>query len=77
MLIRGEKGDDGMGGEVEERTVKGFKLKCPICGYERFWSRTTLMSTRGATFLGFDWVNKVALNYVCGQCGYVTWFMDT
>lgn len=66
-----------MSRQVEERSVNGNKLTCPVCGHDRFWFRTTLMNTRGATFLGFDWANKEAENYVCGQCGYVMWFMPS
>ena len=32
------------------------------------------MNTPGLTFLGFEWVNKQADNYVCNRRGYVLWF---
>lgn len=62
--------------ESNEVTKLGKKLVCPVCGHDRFWSRQTLMNTRGATFLNFDWVNKGATNYVCEKCGYVYWFLE-
>ena len=27
------------------------------------------MNTRGASFLGFDWANSEADNYICDNCG--------
>jgi len=36
----------------------------------------TLMNTKGATFLGVEWANKEATNYVCEQCGYIFWFFQ-
>lgn len=62
--------------DVSARTVLGRPLRCPHCNHDRFWTRTTLMNTRGVSFFGFDWANKVAQNYVCDQCGYVVWFLD-
>jgi len=56
--------------------IKGNKLICPICKGHNFWNRQTLMNTRGATFLGFDWANKEAVNFVCDNCGYVFWFLE-
>ena len=56
--------------------IKGNKLTCPVCKGQNFWKRQTLMNTRGSTFLGFDWANKQADNYVCHNCGYVFWFFE-
>ncbi|AZR73631.1 hypothetical protein BBF96_09670 [Anoxybacter fermentans] len=60
--------------KAKKYEVKGYKLVCPICGHERFWTRKTLMNTPGVTFLGFDWANKEADNYICENCGYIMWF---
>ncbi len=60
----------------EKVQVAGNELVCPVCGYDEFWYRETLMNTAGATFLGFDWANKAAKNYVCDKCGYVYWFLQ-
>jgi len=51
------------------------ELVCPVCGKDQFWERKTLMNTAGVTFLGFDWANKPAQNYICDCCGYVYWFL--
>jgi DNA-directed RNA polymerase subunit RPC12/RpoP len=60
--------------EAAAHEVQGHPLKCPICGYERFWIRRTLMNTPGMTFLGVEWANKQADNYVCNRCGHILWF---
>lgn len=54
--------------------IKGFDLVCPVCHSDKFWHRATLLNTRAATFLGFDWANRNADNYVCSACGYMFWF---
>jgi predicted nucleic-acid-binding Zn-ribbon protein len=59
-----------------EITKQGHKLRCVVCAHDRFWSRTTLLNTRLATLLGFDWANKEAMNYVCENCGYIFWFFQ-
>ena len=62
--------------EFTEITKHGHKLRCVVCEHDRFWSRSTLLNTRLATFLGFDWTNKEAMNYVCERCGYIFWFFE-
>jgi predicted nucleic-acid-binding Zn-ribbon protein len=62
--------------ESRERIVTGNRLQCPICRHKRFWERKTLMNTSGMTFLGFEWANRKATNYVCENCGYVYWFLE-
>ncbi len=60
----------------QEVEIKGNKLICPICRCTSFWTRKTLMNTRGASFLGLDWANNNATNYVCDNCGYTMWFLE-
>jgi rubrerythrin len=60
--------------QASTHDVHGHPLKCPICGYDKFWIRKTLMNTPGVTFMGFDWANKQSDNYICNRCGYVYWF---
>ncbi|HSU14166.1 hypothetical protein [Longimicrobium sp.] len=55
--------------------VQGRQVPCPICAHDRFWTRKTLMDTRGASFFGIDWANPSAENYICLRCGHVLWFM--
>ncbi len=57
-------------------TKHGHKLRCVVCEHDRFWSRTTLLNTRLATLLGFDWANREAVNHVCERCGYIFWFFE-
>jgi hypothetical protein len=68
------KGDKSGKRQSKEVVIEGNKLSCPICANDQFWSRTTLLNTRGLTFLDWDWVNKNAQNYVCSKCGYIYWF---
>jgi hypothetical protein len=57
-------------------SVHGKILKCPVCNNKHFWHRTTLMNTSGMTFMGWEWLNKEANNYICEKCGYVYWFFE-
>lgn len=66
-----------MAKKVESYEINGIVLKCPVCGNNQFWHRTTLMNTKGASFFGFDWANKEADNYVCSECSYVMWFLHS
>jgi len=62
--------------EVRTFTVKGNPLKCLVCGHDHFWTRKTLMNTKGVSGIGFAWANKTAENYICDSCGYVHWFFQ-
>lgn len=55
--------------------VDGRAVPCPICGHDRFWTRETVMSGRGAAFFDVEWASPSAVNYVCDRCGHVLWFM--
>ncbi len=56
--------------------VNGYDLVCPVCKRESFTKRSSLLNSRGMTFLGLDWTNQGAINYVCDSCGYIFWFID-
>lgn len=60
--------------EVKELIVDGKKITCPICDHDLFWSRNSLLNTRGASFFNFDWLNREAENYVCDSCSHILWF---
>jgi len=62
--------------EVAEHSIAGNKLECPVCHHNKFYTRRTLMNTPGMTFLGIEWANKEATNYICEKCGYVMWFLE-
>ncbi|MEI8010927.1 MAG: hypothetical protein WCI27_00400 [Candidatus Omnitrophota bacterium] len=62
-----------MGHEVE---INGQKLKCSVCGEGQFSKRSSLLNTRGLTFLKLDWANQSADNYICEKCGYIMWFIQ-
>jgi len=62
--------------KAERRVIAGRELICLVCGNDLFYERETLLNTSGASFLGFDWANKNALNYYCSRCGYMFWFHE-
>jgi len=68
---------DARAGQAGGKTVEimGKTLTCPFCGGTEFTTRKSLLNTRGATFLGFDWANRYASNYICTRCGYIQWFL--
>lgn len=59
-----------------EHEVGGHLVKCPTCGGARFWSRRSVLNTRGATFFGFDWANRGIVNLVCADCTRIVSFHD-
>jgi len=59
----------------DQYNIAGKKLDCPICNHDRFTIRHALLNTRATTFLGFDFLNKKADNYVCQKCGHIMWFL--
>jgi predicted nucleic-acid-binding Zn-ribbon protein len=63
--------------ETKEYEIKGHKLACPICNNTNFWTRKSLLNTKGLTLLELDWANKQADNYICDKCGYVMWFLQS
>jgi len=56
------------------RTGKG--LTCVVCGGNQFFKREALLNTPGMTFLKLDWANATAQCRVCGDCGYIHWFLE-
>jgi predicted RNA-binding Zn-ribbon protein involved in translation (DUF1610 family) len=63
--------------KVSTVQVKGHPLECTICKHQLFWTRETLLNTPGMTFFGLEWANKSATNYVCDNCGFVMWFINS
>jgi predicted nucleic-acid-binding Zn-ribbon protein len=53
----------------------GKEFACLACGGNRFFKREALLNTPGMTFLNLDWANATAQCYVCGDCGYIHWFL--
>jgi hypothetical protein len=62
--------------EASELHVQGKQVHCPVCHHDRFWTRRTLLNTRGASFFSFDWLNKGAVNQICDRCGHILWFYE-
>ena len=61
--------------ETEQIQVAGLQLHCEICKHDRFWRRKAQLNTAVATFFSFDWANPTAECFVCGNCGYIHWFL--
>jgi predicted nucleic-acid-binding Zn-ribbon protein len=57
-----------------EVIAAGKPLACIVCGNTTFHERNSLLNTRLATLLNFDWANAQAVNYICNRCGYIFWF---
>jgi ribosomal protein S27AE len=64
------------GKQAEELIIENRKINCPLCGHDQFWTRRTLLNTRGASFFSFDWLNRDAVNKVCDNCGHMLWFHE-
>lgn len=62
---------------AKQYQINGHTLVCPVCKNNTFWTRKTLMNTKGMTFFKVEWANKEADNYVCDNCGYVSWFLHS
>ena len=63
------------GQEELEVQVQGRSLKCLVCGHDGFTRREAQLNTSAASFLGFDWLNRTGVCYICGRCGYIHWFL--
>lgn len=50
-------------------------LRCAICGHDRFWHRKAQLHTAMGAILNFGWAQRSATCYVCGNCGYIHWFL--
>ncbi|MGE5354720.1 MAG: DNA-binding protein [Deltaproteobacteria bacterium] len=57
-------------------TIKNRELKCPICGNDKFHTRSAQLNTSFATFFNFDWANRSATCLVCSDCTHIQWFLD-
>ena len=61
--------------EPEQVEIAGKTLKCLVCGHDRFNKREAQLNTVGMTFLKLDWANASGLCVVCGNCGFIHWFL--
>lgn len=62
-------------GEPTTVEIHGRPLHCQVCSHGMFFRRETQMHTPWFTFLGYEWLNKVATSAVCESCGYVHTFL--
>ncbi len=79
LAVVKQEGNKVDNNETKERVVyageRKIQLICPVCGCKKFSERKTLMNTVGMTFMGFDWANLEAINYICKDCSYIYWFL--
>ncbi|GLC25895.1 hypothetical protein [Roseisolibacter agri] len=61
--------------EAQTVEVAGRALRCQVCSYELFWHERAQLHGGLATFFGMEWTSPTADCYLCGQCGYVHWFI--
>ena len=55
--------------------ITGKHLECVVCGCDKFYSREAQLHSSAATFFGLEWTGESAHCAVCGQCGYIHWFL--
>lgn len=60
----------------EHELANGKPLKCLVCGNDTFYTRKGQINTAAMSFLDLDFLNKTATCRVCGNCGYVHWFLE-
>jgi DNA-directed RNA polymerase subunit RPC12/RpoP len=60
--------------QAEPVEIHGRALVCPYCGHDRFWVRRSMLNSRFRTFLGSDYSDPQAVNYICERCGHIEWF---
>ena len=61
--------------EPETVTVLGKLLRCHVCGNDTFYQRRAQLHAGVATFFNLEWASPTCDCLVCGQCGYVHWFL--
>jgi hypothetical protein len=62
--------------EANQFEIGGHPLRCAHCGHDTFYTRSSLLNTRGLTLLKLDYLDEAAQNYICARCGYIMWFYD-
>lgn len=58
-------------------TINDQTLSCSHCGHDKFAKREGLINTTWVTLFRFPFFNKSARCFVCKNCGYLHWFVDT
>ena len=55
--------------------IGGKALRCQHCGYDQFVEGEAQLQTATLTLLRLEWLGKTANFYVCGECGFMHWFL--
>ena len=54
----------------------GGRLVCQVCSGELFYERQARLDSALPTLFTAELAGPPAVCYVCGQCGYIQWFLD-
>lgn len=76
LLGRSSHGRLGSRSEPTTVDIHDRPLQCHVCRHDYFWRHVVQMHTPAATFLNFEWANRLATCCICARCGFVHSFMD-
>ena len=54
--------------------ISGKPLTCLVCGHQSFEQQNSMLNTRSGELFNIAWLDNVATNYICTECGYIFWF---
>jgi len=54
--------------------INGHKLVCPVCRGSLFWENKDMINNKWAVLFGFG--HKNIENFICKECGNITWFWN-
>lgn len=60
--------------EPAEYTIADKQIRCPHCGETTFFTRQSLLDTRGLSVVDLEWLNPSATVLICAECGRIEWF---
>ena len=69
------KGRSHSSGELALVDIAGKPLQCQHCRHEKFIESEAQLHTATLTFLNIEWLRKTADLYICGNCGFIHWFV--
>ncbi len=63
-------------GESGRFQVADRIVVCSHCGGTEFKDDQAQLNTAGATYFGYDWLNRSAHALICTNCGHIEWFLQ-
>ena len=55
-------------------TIADKQSRCPHCGETTFFTRRSLLATRGSAGVDLEWLSPSATILICAECGRIEWF---